>query len=325
MTVGPDSADWMRPLGRTGLTVSAVTVGGGPLGSMPENFGYEVAAQDAVELVQKVLASPIHTIDTANGYSGGESERRIGRGIAQYAAEHGAVPKDLLVITKVDARGGDYSGERVRASVAESSERLGISPLPLVHLHDPEFHDFDAMTAPGGAVDTLVRLREEGAVGHIGLAGGNVHEMARYLQLDVFEVLLVHNRWTLVDHSAEALIRDARDRGMGIVNAAIYGGGILANPRSGSTTYGYRAAPPETLAAIAAMDELARRHGTDLATVALQASLRDPLVDTTVVGFSKPERIDTIVRSAKAELPGELWDELDALRPPPHAWLDARD
>jgi D-threo-aldose 1-dehydrogenase len=59
--------------------------------------------------------------------------------------------------------------------------------------------------------------------------------------------------------------------------------------------------------------------------VGLQASLRDPLVDTTVVGFSKPERIDAIVRSAKAELPGELWDELDALRPPPHAWLDARD
>jgi D-threo-aldose 1-dehydrogenase len=323
MTVTPGSADWMRPLGATGLTVSAVTVGGAPLGSMPQNFGYEVAEQDAVTLVRKVLASPLRTIDTSNGYSGGESERRIGMGIAEYAAEHGGVPQDLLVITKVDARDGDYSGERVRASVAESSGRLGISPLPLVHLHDPEFHDFDAMTAPGGAVDTLVRLREEGVIGHIGLAGGDVHELARYLELGVFEVLLVHNRWTLVDHSAEALILDARERGIGVVNAAIYGGGILANPRGGSTTYGYRAAAPETLAAITAMDDLARRHGTDLATVALQASLRDPLVDTTVVGFSKPERIDAIVRSTRVELPDGFWDELDALRPPPRVWLDA--
>jgi D-threo-aldose 1-dehydrogenase len=323
MTVTPDSADWMRPLGATGLTVSAVTVGGAPLGSMPQNFGYEVAEQDAVTLVREVLASPLRTIDTSNGYSGGESERRIGLGIAEYAAEQGGVPQDLLVITKVDARDGDYSGERVRASVAESSERLGISPLPLVHLHDPEFHDFDAMTAPGGAVDTLVRLREEGVIGHIGLAGGDVHELARYLELGVFEALLVHNRWTLVDHSAQALIRDARDRGIAVVNAAIYGGGILANPRGGSTTYGYRAAAPETLAAIAAMDDLARRHGTDLATVALQASLRDPLVDTTVVGFSKPERIEAIVRSTRVELPDAFWDELDALRPPPRVWLDA--
>ncbi len=324
MTLAPGSADWMRPLGATGLIVSAVTAGGGPLGSMPESFGYEVAEEDAVALVREILGSPIRTIDTANGYSDGASERRIGLGMAQYAAEHGGMPDDVLVITKVDARGGDYSGERVRASVAESSQRLGLAPLPLVHLHDPEFHDFGAMTAPGGAVDALVRLRDEGVVGHIGLAGGDVHEMARYLALGVFEVLLVHNRWTIVDHSAERLIREARERGMAVVNAAIYGGGILANPRGGLTSYGYRPARPATLAAIAAMDELAARHGTDLATLALQASLRDPLIDTTVVGFSKPERIASIVRSTRAELPDELWGELEALRPAPDNWLDAR-
>jgi D-threo-aldose 1-dehydrogenase len=322
MTPTPDSSDWIRPLGSTGLSVPAVTAGGGPLGSMPQNFGYEVAEADAVALVRDILASPIRTIDTANGYSGGESERRIGLGLSAYAAEHGGVPDDALVITKVDARDGDYSGERVRASVAESIQRLGISPLPLVHLHDPEFHDFDAMTSPGGAVETLVRLREEGTIAHIGLAGGDVREMARYLRLGVFEALLVHNRWTLVDHSAEQLILDAGARGIAVVNAAIYGGGILANPRGGLTSYGYRPARPQTLAAIAAMEELAARHDTDLATVALQASLRDPRVATTVVGFSKPERIDAIVRSSRVELPNEFWAELDALRPAPEHWLE---
>ena len=321
ISVRPDSADWMRPLGFTGLSVSAVTAGGGPLGSMPENFGYEVAEADAVALVLDILASPIRTIDTSNGYSDGASERRIGVGIAAF----GGLPDDALVITKVDARNGDYSGERVRASVAESIQRLGVAPLPMVHLHDPEFHDFDALTAPGGAVDTLVRLREEGVVGHIGLAGGDVHEMARYLELGVFEALLVHNRLTLVDHSAQQLVHNARERGVAIVNAAIYGGGILANPRGGLTSYGYRPARPATLAAIAAMDELAARHGTDLATVALQASLRDPLIDTTVVGFSKPERIDAIVRSTRVELPDDFWAELGSLRPSPDNWLDTRN
>src|SRR5450759_1268577 len=57
-----------------------------------------------------------------------------------------------LVVTKVDARGRDYSAARVRASVAESRDRLGMAALPLAHLHDPEYFDFDEITAPGGAV-----------------------------------------------------------------------------------------------------------------------------------------------------------------------------
>ena len=123
----PSSADWMRPLGSTGLQVSAVCAGGAPLGSMPENFGYEVSYADGVALVGHILDSPIRMLDTANGYSGGESERRIGAGIAAF----GGLPADFLVATKVDARNGDYSGERVRASVAESKERLGLDFLAL--------------------------------------------------------------------------------------------------------------------------------------------------------------------------------------------------
>lgn len=119
----PDN--WLRPLGQTGLEVSAVCLGGGPLGSMPELFG-EVTEADAVELVRAVFDSPIRFIDTSNGYSSGESERRIGRAVA--AA--GGLPDGVLIETKVDAEDGDYSGERVRRSVEDgyrpaSEETLG--------------------------------------------------------------------------------------------------------------------------------------------------------------------------------------------------------
>ena len=108
-------ADVYRPrlLGSTGLLVTALCVGWGPLGSMPEAFGYAVSEDDAIDLVTAVLASPIRVIDTSNGYSDGESERRIGAGIARA----GGLPDDFLVVTKVDARDGDYSGARVRESV----------------------------------------------------------------------------------------------------------------------------------------------------------------------------------------------------------------
>lgn len=316
--IRPGDAEWLRLLGTTGLHVSAVAVGGASLGSMPENFGHEVSYDDGVALAGYVLDSSLRVLDTANGYSGGESERRIGAAIRR----RGSLPGDFLVTTKVDARDGDYSGARVRASVAESKERLGLNRLPLVFLHDPEYHDFADLSAPGGAVETLMRLRDEGEIGHVGLAGGTVQVMSRYLDLGGFEVLLVHNRWTLVDHSAAELISQAGDAGVAVVNAAIYGGGVLAKPRAGSTTYGYRPASPDTLAAVAAMDGVCTDHGTDLATAALQASLRDPLVAMTVVGVSSPGRLDRVVSSLGTELPDELFAALDDLTPGPHNWLD---
>ena len=316
----PGGPQWLRPLPGTDLTVSAVALGGGPLGSMPDLFGRDVTAEEGVATVLAAFDSPIRFIDTSNGYSDGESERRIGAAIG--LAE--GLPAGVVVATKVDPRGDDYSGQRVRESVAESRQRLGLDELPLVHLHDPEFHDFAMMTAPGGAVDALVELRERGVVGRIGLAGGRVQEIARYLELGVFDVLLVHNRWTLLDRSAGPLIAEAHRRGMGVLNAAVYGGGILAAQSGGPTTYGYRPAPPEVLEAAARMREACAAHGTDIATAALQFSLRDERIASTVVGMSRPGRVTATVEAAARAVPDGLWAELEALVPPESTWLDAR-
>ena len=321
----PGSPAWTRPLGATGLTVSAVTLGGSPLGSIPGLYGRDVSADEGVATARAVLESPIRTLDTSNGYSDGESERRIGAAIAQV----GGLPDDVVVVTKVDPRGRDYSGDRVRASVEESRRRLGLDHLPLVHLHDPESFDFAELAAPGGAVDALVGLKESGVVGSIGLAGGRVQEIAKYLALGVFDALLVHNRWTLLDRSARDLLDEAVERGMGIFNAAVYGGGLLAAPDSSATsagsppTYGYRPAPPEILDAVAAMRRVCAEHGTDLRTAALQFSLRDDRFASTIVGMSKPSRVQATLDAAAQELPEDLWPELESLLPPERVWLDA--
>lgn len=110
---------------------------------------------------------------------------------------------------------------------------------------------------------------------------------------------------------------------MAVVNAAIYGGGILADPRGGNSTYGYKPLRPATRSAIDAMLALAESYGTDLPTVALQASLRDPHIDATVVGISKPSRIGRIMQSVATQLPDEFWDSLEALVPGPDEWLDS--
>lgn len=312
-------ANWERPLGSTGLQVSAVCFGGSPIGSMPRLYGHEVSDDVGIATVRAVLDSPIRFLDTSNGYGDGESERRIGTAIS--AA--GGLPDGVVVATKVDPSGRDYSGDRVRASVDESRARLGMDVLPLVHLHDPESFDFAEIARPGGAVDALVALKESGRVGAIGLAGGRVQEIAKYLALGVFDVLLVHNRWTLLDRSATALLDEAVAQGMGILNAAVYGGGMLADRTGGRTSYGYRPAPPEVLDAVAQMRRVCAEHGTDLTTAALQLSLRDTRFAATVVGMSRPERVAQTLAAAAASVPEALWPELGALLPPEHAWLDA--
>jgi D-threo-aldose 1-dehydrogenase len=306
--------NWLRPLGSTGLTVSAVCAGGSGIAGMPAVFGYDVTPQEAVDLVLRVFDSPLTWIDTSNGYGDGASETRIGQAIREY----GGLPPGFLVATKVDARDGDYSGARVRASVAESKERLGLDDLPLVYLHDPEFHDFASMR---DAVDTLMQLRADGEIGHVGLAGGNTAELSRYLDLGGFEVLLVHNRWSLVDHSAAGIFRRARAEGIAVVNAAIYGGGILANP-AGATKYAYREAPAAVLEAVAEMDKACQEYGVDLATAALRHSVDNPDIAGTVVGITKPARVDALQAALETDLPDELLNRLGTLLPQEQYWVE---
>jgi len=72
------------------------------------------------------------------------------------------------------------------------------------------------------------------------------------------------------------------------------------------------------------MNDACVRNGTDLATAALQFSMRDPRVHATVIGFTKPGRISTLMASAAVELPPDLWIELGTLVPPKSCWLDFR-
>ncbi len=309
---------WLRPLGNTGLTVSAVCAGGGVLGSMPAAFGYEVAAQRGIDTAARVLAGPITFLDTSNGYSGGESERRIG--VAIGAA--GGLAPGFVLATKVDRdSAGNFSGARVRRSIEESLRRLGVDRVPLLYLHDPEHISFEAGMAVGGPVEELIRIRDEGLADHLGVAGGPVALMEQYVRTGAFEVLLTHNRYTLLDRSAGPLLDTAVKEGVAVVNAAVFGGGILAKGTSSSDRYAYRSAPPDVLAAARAMEAACARHGVPLVAAALQFSARDERVASTVVGFSRPERVDECVEQFALDIPPDLWPELDDLAPAAAHWL----
>lgn len=306
-------------LGGTGLSVSPLCLGGSGIGSMPGAFGYDVPERRAVETVLEVLRGPINFLDTAAGYGDGESERRIGLALK----EVGGVPDGVVVATKVDRhpRTRDFSGVQVIRSAEESRERLGMDTLPLLYLHDPEPLTFAEAAAPGGPLEALAQLREQGVAAHIGVAGGPVALMGEFIRSGLVEVLVTHNRWTLVDRSAGDLLDLAVEYGVAVVNAAPFGGGVLAKGSAAMPKYAYRNAEPPVLQAIQAIEAACARHGVELPAAALQFSMRDPRIASTIVGMTRPERVAHILQLATAPVPDELWTELQTLAAPADTWL----
>jgi D-threo-aldose 1-dehydrogenase len=303
-------------LGRTGLEVSPVCIGTSPLAGMPEHYGYDVSEQRAMATISAAIRGPFNFIDTSNNYGAGAAERYIGRVLSQA----GGLAPGFVLATKADADpvSGDFSGDRVRRSVEESLERLGLDRVQLMYLHDPEFHlTFAEAMAPGGAIAALVQLRGEGVLDHLGVAGGDVQLLADFIATGLLDVVLCHNKFTLVDRSAEPLMEDARRRGVAFVNAAPYGGGILAQGPDAQPRYAYEPAGPSIHDAVRAMQAACAAHDVPLAAAALQFSVRDPRVAATVVGVSAPARIDETARLLSHHSPDELWAELELLTAPP--------
>jgi D-threo-aldose 1-dehydrogenase len=296
------------------LSVSPICVGCAPLGNMPETFEYSVSEERASETLRAILESPLNFLDTAASYGDGESERRIGR----LLAEIGGLPEGHVLATKADRdlRSGDFSGEQMRRSVERSLELLRLDRLQLVYLHDPEHETYEHMMASGGPVEVLIGLKEEGIIEHVGVAGGPVDLMIRFVETGLFEAVITHNRYTLVNRTAEPLLEVAAERGVPALNAAPYGSGILVKGPDAYARYEYRDAPQEMVEQVRAMERACREFGVPLAAAALQFSLRDPRVVSTIVGISRPERVEQTLELAAHPISDELWKELDSLASP---------
>ncbi|MFK4791230.1 aldo/keto reductase [Microbacterium sp. ZW T5_56] len=276
------------------------------------------------DAVRAMLRSVDSFLDTSNNYAGGRSEAIIGDVLATLSPTERADAAARL-ITKVDADPvtGVFDGDRVRRSVEESLTRLGIDRVPVLHLHDPYTITFAQATAADGAVAALVALRDEGVAGAIGIAAGPVPLVQAYVETGAFDAVLVHNRFTLVDDSAASLFAQARERGLRVFNAAVFGGGLLATGPTAGASYQYRPADADLLAWTRDVQQLCATHGVPLAAIALQFSTRSPLVDHTVIGTTSAHRLAEVRELAEVDIPAELVAALASMGPAPTPVDDA--
>ena len=300
-----------RPLGSTGLQVTPICIGAAPLGNMPETFAYEVPEERALTTVRAFFASPLNFLDTAASYGDGESERRIGIVLRQL----GGLPPGFVLATKADRdmQTGVFTGAQMRRSVERSLRLLGQEQLQLVYLHDPEHISFEEAMQPGGPVEVLQQCKAEGLIAHLGVAGGPIDLMIRFVETSIFEAAISHNRFTLLNREAEPFWEVCARKGVAAVNAAPYGSGILAKGPSAYPRYMYGAASPDLLRRARQMQEACQRHSLPLAAAALQFSLRNARITSTIVGITRPERLTETLQLAQQHIPDELWAELDSI------------
>ncbi|MEO1090871.1 MAG: aldo/keto reductase [Pseudomonadota bacterium] len=299
-------------LGRTDLRVTKLCFGTSALGDAPNSYGYHVDEDRAKATLHRIFEGPVNFLDTSRNYGMGRSEERIG----QVIHERGGVPEGFVISTKLDADDttGRFDAAQARRSLAASAKALGIDHFPLLHLHDPEHaRSLDELLGDDGGLRELFRMRDEGSIGAIGLAGGDVAIMMPILRDWDFDVLITHNRFTLTNRNAEPMIDLAVAKGTAVLNAAPYCGGVLAKGLNAFPRYVYQDLSEPMRQAIERIETVCADNGVPTGAAALQFSLRDTRITSTICGVSRPERVQETLEWATWPIADEVWAALTAL------------
>ncbi len=292
-------------ISNTGLRVTPICIGTSSLGNISASHDNKVSERREIEIVLEVFKGPINFMDTSNNYGFGNSERRIGTAISEF----GGLPDDFVLATKVDrdTETGRFDAERVRESLEESLEKLGLNSIDLLHLHDPEYaRDLSEITCDGGAIDELFKMKEEGLVKAVGLAMGRLDIMFPLLKDYHFDALISHNRYTLLNRSANAMFNYAFEKGISILNAAPFAGGILAKGADQMEMITYQKATEEMLLPVRKIQKICSHWGLDTGAIALRFSVNDPRILSTLVGVSKIGSLNKTLSWLKIDVPNEI-------------------
>ncbi len=302
----------MKPVGRTALTVPPLCFGTTSLGDMPNTYGYSVDEDRAKDTVYAIFDGPAKFLDSSRNYGAGRSEARIGEVIR----ERGGLPEGVIISTKLDRDMGNrrFDAARARQSLEESLKALNLDRVHLLHLHDPEYAaDLSEVTGKGGAIDELFKMKDEGLAETVGLAAGRTDIMIPILKAWDFDALITHNRFTLINRHAEAMMDLACKKGTAILNAAPYSGGVFAKGTADHPRYVYQEASEAMLEPVRQIETICARHQVPLGALALQFSMRDERVTSTICGVSKAERVQQTVDWANWPIGDEVWEEIASL------------
>jgi aryl-alcohol dehydrogenase-like predicted oxidoreductase len=304
-----------RPLGNSGLMVSAVGLG-------TNAFGARIDAEQTQGVVDAALDAGITLFDTADTYGGGASEELLGRAL-------GRRRDDVVLATKFGmdmggANGPDWgaraSRRYVRRAVEASLRRLGTDHIDLYQLHQP-----DLVTPIAETLEALTELVAEGKVRYLGCSNFaaweivDAHWTASTEGLRPF--VSAQNEYSLYNRAAEEELVPALSRlGMGMIAYFPLAYGLLtgkyrrdeqppAGSRLSADNQAHRLANADW-DRIEALEEYAAERDVSILEVAIGGLAAQPTVASVIAGATRPEQVEANVR---AGLWGPSRDDLAVL------------
>lgn len=310
-----------RPGTRLGLGGVAIGNGFAPITD---------AQSDAT--MQTAWDAGVRFFDTSPFYGFGLSERRMGRFL------HNRKPEEYVLATKIGrvfratkpiADAGlwkspspfaytyDYTAAGTRRSVEDSLQRLGVSRIDIVFIHDlsPDTGDFGRPwtevfeEAAKGAMPELTKMREEGLIKAWGFGVNRPDPALRAIEIADPDIFLLATQYSLIDHQ-EALDKTfpaLEKKGVSVVVGAPLNAGFLAGRDRYHYGGNFPAGVKEKRQKITAVCD---KHGVDLRTVALQFTTAHPVVSATIPGARSPEQVAANASSMKVDIPSALWSDL---------------
>jgi D-threo-aldose 1-dehydrogenase len=280
----------------------------------------EVDEDVALATIDAAWNGGIRFFDTAPLYGHGLAEERLGKALA------GRPRDEYIVATKVgrvlkpgDDPGTifhgipplrpvfDFSADGALRSLEDSLKRMGLDRVDILHVHDPDEHEHEALS---GAFPALRRLRDEGVIGAVGAGMNQSAMLSRFVEQADVDCVLEAGRWSLLDRTAEAdLLPAAAGRQVAVIAGGVFNSGLLADPKPGAP-FDYAPAPQTLVDQALRLRTVCERHGVPLRAAALQFPQRHPAITSVVVGARTPQEIEENIALSTLELPEELWTEL---------------
>jgi L-galactose dehydrogenase len=290
-----------RPLGKTGLQLPILSFGASSLGAEFRS----VRIEEALASVRVALDCGLNFIDTSPFYG-----RGIGEVLLGFALQD--VPRTSYTLStklgRYDGSHFDFSARRVAESVDVSLHRLRTDHLDIVFCHDIEFVPMQQIVDE--TLPALRKVQQSGKVRFIGFSG-YPQRIFRFIcdQTDV-DCVLSYNQYTLQNtRFADETIPYLKAKGVGIMNAGPFSARLLTN----APLPVWLKEPESVKAAARKAAEHCAKRGVDIAKLALQFSIANPDISTTISGSANPANIRKWADWAAEPLDQELLAEVQEI------------
>jgi len=302
-----------RLLGKTGLRVSALSFGASSLGGVFR----AVDEADAIRTVFTAIDLGINLIDVSPYYGLTRAETVLGKALKD-------IPRDKYYLaTKVGRYGDaefDFSAARVTASLDESLARLNVEYVDILQCHDIEFGSLDQVVSE--TLPALRKLQAQGKARFVGVTGLPLKVFRVVLDRAEVDTLLSYCHSSLNDTALQSLLPFLKQKQVGIINASALSMGLLSNRGAP----GWHPAPDDVKAVCARAAAFCREQGVDIAQLAIQFSVANPDLATTLVGTASPDNLTKNVRWLDEPVDAALMDEVKRILAPIHnrTWPSGR-